>query len=113
MKCCEEKGNIENIKEYDPQPKNKDGSIRWFLYRWDDGKKGVRRLVRCRQCGSLYLVQAYHLNKFSEYKDTLFEDYYSVESIHQADYINRTCTGLQLEHTRTPKFSYQVNKGKI
>ena len=46
MKCCEEKENIEIIKEYDPQPNNKDGSIRWFLYRWDDGKKGVRRLVR-------------------------------------------------------------------
>lgn len=112
MKCCEEKENIEIIKEYDPQPKNRNGSIRWFLYRWDDGKKGVRRLIRCRQCGLLYLVQAYHLNKFSEYKDTLFEDYYSVESIHQADYLNRTCTGLQLEHTLMPTFSYQVNKEK-
>ena len=113
MKCCEEKENIEIIKEYDPQPKNKNGSIRWFLYRWDDGKNGIRRLVQCRQCGSLYLVQAYHLNKFSERKDTLFEDYYSVESIHQADYLNRTCTGLQLEHTLTPTFGYQVNKEKI
>lgn len=68
MKYCEEKEKIESIKEYDPQPKNKDGSIRWLLYRWNDGKKGVRRLVRCRQCGSLYLVQAYHMNKFSEQK---------------------------------------------
>ena len=31
MKCCEKKENIELIKEYDPQPKNKDGSIRWFF----------------------------------------------------------------------------------
>ncbi len=113
MKCCEEKENIEIIKEYDPQPKNKDGSIRWFLYRWDDGKNGVRRLVQCRQCGLIYLVQSYHMNKFSEHKDTLFEDYYDVESIYQADYLNRTCTGLQLEHTLAPAFSYQVNKEKI
>ena len=112
MKRCEEKENIEIIKEYDPQPKNRNGSIRWFLYRWDDGKNGIRRLVQCRQCGLLYLEQAYHLNKFSEYKDTLFEDYYSVESIHQADHLNRTCTGLQLEHTLTPAFSHQVNKEK-
>ena len=46
------------IKEYDPMPKNPDGSIRWFLYRWDDGKNRDRHLARCRECGSLYLVQA-------------------------------------------------------
>ena len=109
MKCCEGKENIEIIKEYDPQPKSKDGSIRWFLYRWDDGKNGIRRLVRCRQCGSLYLVQAYHLNEFSEHKDMLFEDY-SVESIHQADCLNRTCTGLQLETKMVPQFCPQVKK---
>ena len=33
--CCRNKSNIDCIKEYDPRPKNKDGSIRWFLYRWD------------------------------------------------------------------------------
>ena len=110
MKCCEDTENIETIKEYDPQPKNRNGSIRWFLYRWDDGKNGVRRLVRCRQCGSLYLLQAYHLNKFSEQKDTLFEDYYDVKSMHQADYLNRTCTGLQLETKMVPKFCSQVKK---
>ena len=113
MKCCKENENIEIVKEYDPQPKNKDGSIRWFLYRWDDGKIGVRRLVRCRQCSSLYLVQAYQLNKFSKQKGMLFEDYYAVESIQQADYLNRTCTGLQLEHTLASTFSYQVNTERI
>ena len=46
-------------------PKNPDGSIRCFLYRWDDGKNGTRHLARCRECGSLYLVQAYHIHKFS------------------------------------------------
>ena len=44
--CCMNKRNIHIVKEYDPQPKNKDGTIRWFLCRWDDGKKGVRRLVK-------------------------------------------------------------------
>ena len=107
MKCCEKRENLETIKEYDPQPKNKDGSIRWCLFRWDDGKNGVRRLVRCRKCGSLYLVQAYHLNKFSKRKDTLVEDYYAVIDAYHADYLNRTCTGLQLEKKMTPTFCYQ------
>lgn len=97
MNCCI-KENFQVIKEYDPTPKNLDGSIRWFLYRWDDGKNGVRRLVRCQNCGAFYLVQAYHLHKFSEQKDTLFEDYYIVKDEREADYLNRTYTGIQLEH---------------
>ena len=107
MNCCN-KENLVVIKEYDPMPKNPDGSIRWFLYRWDDGKNGVRWLVRCRACGSLYLVQAYHLHKFSEQKNTLFEDYYSVKDEQQADYLNRTHTGMQLEHTLIPAFQIRI-----
>ena len=76
MKACCTYQNLKTVKTYDPQPKNKDGSIRFFLYRWDDGKNGVRRLDRCLICGALYLVQAYHLNKFSEHQE-LFEDYSS------------------------------------
>ncbi|MBQ3065236.1 MAG: hypothetical protein IJC98_03265 [Clostridia bacterium] len=51
-----------------------------------------------------YLVQAYHLHKFSEQKDTLFEDYYAVKDEKQADHFNRTYTGMQLEHIQTPVF---------
>lgn len=104
MDCCLQKDNIKIIKEYDPQPKNKDGSIRWFLYRWDDGKNGVRRLVRCQCCGRFFLIQAYRLNRFSRHLDTVFEDWYAVESERQADHLNRTYTGIQLEHKMTPAF---------
>ncbi|MBQ7999800.1 MAG: hypothetical protein IJ298_01115 [Ruminococcus sp.] len=100
------------IKEYDPMPKNPDGSIRWFLYRWDDGKNGVRRLARCRICGALYLVQAYHLHKFSAQKNILFEDYYLVKDEQQADYLNRTYTGIQLEHTLVPAFQILDKQGE-
>ncbi len=106
MNCC---GNedFEILKEYDPMPKNPDGSIRWFLFRWDDGKNGVRRLVRNRESGTMYLVQAYHLNKFSEQKDTLFEDYYPVKDEREADHLNRIYTGIQLEHKMKPEFTIQ------
>ena len=75
-----------------------------FLFRWDDGKKGIRRLVLCRSCNRLYLVQSYYLHKFSQYKDVLFEDWYPVGSEKQADYWNRTYTGIQMEHKMTPAF---------
>lgn len=85
-------------------PKNPDGSIRWFLYRWDDGKQGRRHLVQCRVCGRFYLVQAYRLNKFSSQKNVLFEDYYPVKDARQAALLNRTLTGPQLERSRQAAF---------
>ena len=90
------------VKTYDPRPRNKDGSIRWYLYRWDDGKDGSRRLMRCLRCGRLYLVQAYRLHRFSAYGDTVFEDWYAVESERQADHWNRTYTGPELERRFKP-----------
>ena len=103
MNCCKN-GDFKIIKEYDPIPKNSDGSIRWFLFRWDDGKNGIRQFVSCRSCGALYLAQVYHLHKFCVQKDILFEDYYSVKDEREADHINRTYTGIQLEHHMKPKF---------
>lgn len=102
--CCEKDENIEIIKEYEPQPKNKNGSVRWYLFRWDDGKNGYRKLVRCKQCGAMYLVQVYQLHKFSEQKDKWFEDWYVVESEKMADDWNRKYTGIQLEHAEKPIF---------
>ena len=109
MSCCQKEA-FEIIKEYDPMPKGSDGSIRWFLFRWDDGKNGVRRLVRCKACGAWYLVQAYHLNQFSAQRETLFDDYYPVKDEREADHINRTYTGMQLEHSRKPKFQLQKKR---
>ena len=109
MACCE-KEDFETIKEYDPMPKNRDGSIRWFLFRWDDGKDGARRLVRCKLCGAFYLVQSYHLHRFSELRETLFEDFYSVKDEREADSVNRTYTGVRLEQSRKPDFQLQHKK---
>ena len=106
--CC--KSNCELIKKYDPKPKNSDGSIKWFLYRWDDGKNGYRKLVRCKECGNFYLIQCYKLNKFSDNADTLFEDWYAVDSEEQADLLNKNYTGVQLEHKM--KEIYRICKGE-
>ena len=100
--------NFITVKTYDPMPKNPDGSIRWFLWRWDDGKQGCRRLVRCAQCGALFLVQSYRLNKFSQYRDILFEDFYAVTDEAHADRLNRTYTGIQLEHALKAAFRLEL-----
>jgi len=108
MRCCEKEENVERLRDYDPRPRNPDGSIRWYLYRWDDGKDGCRHLARCRRCGALYLVQAYRLNKFSDQWNTLFEDWYFVEGVEQAEEWNLLYTGPQLERRETPVFRREV-----
>ena len=112
MDCCKDKKNIEICKAYDPRPRNRDGSVSWYLYRWDDGKDGSRTLRRCRLCGRLYLVQAYHLNKFSCRRNSLFEDWYLVTSSAQADHWNKSYTGIQLEHRERPTFQLVLEEEK-
>ncbi len=91
----------EIVKEYDPKPKNKDGSIRWFLYRWDDGKDGIRYLARNKENSEYYLIQSYRLYKDSE-RNNIFEDWYSIKDEAAADRANRKYTGLQWELTHEP-----------
>ena len=111
MLCCENSAVMcktdlydcfDVIKEYDPKPKNPDGSTRFYLYRWDDGKDGYRLLVRCKECGKFFLVQRYKLSKFTENPDMIYEDWYDVVSENEADRLNRSLTGPQLEKERTP-----------
>ena len=101
MKCCKNE-EFELIKKYEPKRKNSDGSIRWFLYRWDDGKDGFRKLVRCKSCGAYFVVQCYKLNKFSENHNKLYEDWYLVENEISADKLNQRYTGSELERILKP-----------
>ena len=67
------------------------------MYRWDDGKDGYRKLVRCKNCGAYFIIQCYKLNKFSESSDKIYEDWYSVENEMCADRLNSQYTGPELE----------------
>lgn len=104
MKCCENE-DYELVKQYDPKPKNPDGSVRWFLYRWDDGKDGYRTLVKCKCCGAYFLVQSYKLRKFTDNHGEVYEDWYAVESEAAADSLNRRYTGSELERKYKPVYS--------
>lgn len=96
MVCCENEA-FKVIKKYDPKPKNPDGSTRWFLYRWDDGKDGYRKLIRCINCGSCFLVQCYKLSMFADNEGKMHEDWYAVSDEKEADRLNEKYTGLQME----------------
>ena len=80
MICCE-KEDFDFIKKYEPKPKNPDGSTRWFLFRWDDGKDGYRKLVKCAHCGKCFLVQCYKLSKFADSEGKIHEDWYEVTGL--------------------------------
>ena len=71
-----------------------------------DGRNGSRRLVRCRCCSTVYLIQSY----LSKCQDTLFEDWYEAKNQRQADYRNRTYTGIQLERILAPAFTLQKER---
>ncbi|MBQ8541638.1 MAG: hypothetical protein IJ435_09230 [Clostridia bacterium] len=93
---CEHKA-FEIIKEYDPKPKNPDGSTRWFLFRWDDGKDGYRQLVKCKSCNAYFLVQCYRLSKFADGEGRMHRDWYAIRDEKDADVLNAKYTGMELE----------------
>ena len=82
------------IRQYNPRPKNQDGSVRWFLYRWDDGKSGMRKqsVPGSGLSGEQVSISA----------AVWFEDWYPVKSETEADQINRIFTGPQWELRRKP-----------
>ena len=61
---------------------------------------GMMEKAACES--SLFLVQAYRVNKFSPSAAVWFEDWYPVKSETEADQINRTFTGPQWELRHKP-----------
>ncbi|MGM9637618.1 MAG: hypothetical protein ACI3YK_06505 [Eubacteriales bacterium] len=102
--------DVEIVKEYHPKPKNPDGSVRRYLYRWDDGKDGVRRLARCRLCGRTFLIQSYHLSQIADPEGILYEDWYDIDSEEEADLVNDAMTGLQYELRYKPILRFADGK---
>lgn len=55
------------------------------------------RESRCRFCGKVFLIQAYHLSKIADPSGTQYEDWYEIGGESEADLVNETLTGPQLE----------------
>lgn len=61
------------------------------LHTWDEGG---RTLLRCNECGGYLLRQ---VSEFHGRGDSLYEDYFPVDSPEQAEELNRTLDGWQIE----------------
>jgi hypothetical protein len=84
-------GFLEKVKNYGDAYLNRDGSVRHYLFTWDDGG---RMLQRCTKCGALFLVQ------FSEYhgpEDCYYSDWFQVDDEATAELINATWNGFVIE----------------
>jgi hypothetical protein len=88
--------SMERIKEYGKVYLNADGSIRHWLYTWDNG---WRVLQRCQECGALFLVQ---FSEFHDYvqghdNDSYYTDWFQVDDESSAELINATWDGFAIE----------------
>ncbi len=64
------------------------------LHIWDDGG---RKLVRCRDCGALVLIQKSELHSFTDGPDAYYIDYFAVSSAEEARGLNQKYSGFDLE----------------
>ena len=63
-------------------------------YTWDDGH---RTLLRCKNCGALFLRQISEFHSMSDTGDHYYMDYFPVESREQAIEYNNKYNGFSLE----------------
>jgi hypothetical protein len=82
------------VEEYGDAYHNPDGSVKHYLYTWDDGH---RYLQQCRSCGAYFLVQVSEFHSFSGPDDSDYIDWYQVEDEGKAELLNRNLNGWQLE----------------
>lgn len=73
------------------------------LFCWDSGS---RRLVRCRKCGALLLVQS---SEYHGFGDDYYVDYFPVESREQALQFNCEWDGFALEQNYEGVYLMQTN----
>ena len=66
-----------------------------LLFTCDDGK---RLLGRCKECDQLILLQKSEYHDFSGGEDSLYSDYFAVDSKEEADKLNKEYDGYGLEY---------------
>lgn len=79
--------DFNTIKDFCGVFKNSDGSVKHWLFVWDDGE---RALWQCKKCG------AYFIHQCSEYhgaEDSYYSDWYQVENETKAIMINEELNG--------------------
>ncbi|MBR5071255.1 MAG: hypothetical protein IKX27_05085 [Oscillospiraceae bacterium] len=77
-----------------------------FLHVWDQGS---RKLMRCRRCGAYVLVQRSVFLSFVNAPNSEYTDWFPVSGPEQADSLNRTYDGHQLERCFEGRYLRSTN----
>jgi hypothetical protein len=86
----------EIIENYGDVFCNPDGSVKHCLHTWDDGG---RRLVRCKKCGALFLLQTSEFHNMTDGNDSYYLDFFQVGSREEALVYNEKYNGFTLENS--------------
>lgn len=86
--------SLEKVEDCGRAYMNADGTVRHWLFTWDDGR---RTLQRCTRCGALFLVQHSEFHSSGEDDDDYYTDWFQVDDEAAAELINATWDGFALE----------------
>lgn len=75
-----------------------------WLHTWDDGK---RILGRCKSCGAYILCQRSEFHGMED--DDCYTDYFPVADAAEADALNRSCDGFEIERTFSRRHLLKTN----
>jgi len=98
---------FEVVEDYGFAFYNPDGSVKHYLYTWDDGH---RELLRCKRCGALFLRQSSEYHDMSGGDDCYYTDYYPVSNHEEALAYNEKYNGFTLERSFEGLIIKQDNK---
>lgn len=83
------------IKDYGDRVALSNGKVLHWNFNWDDGG---RRLVRCRECGALFLIQCSELHSVSVVSDGYYSDWIPVATEEGADLLNIALDETEIEN---------------
>ena len=106
--------DFECVKSYGEETKLEDGTLLHDNYEWDDG---YRSLLRCKQCGGLFIIQTSEFHSFDSDNDGYYKDWIPVYSEQEADLLNtllgpRELADHPFRHLRGNNHEYHWTRGE-
>ena len=84
----------ELIKDLGKTVCNSDGTIKPFIYVWDEGG---RKIIRCKNCGAIFLYQWSEFHNNYGDQDSYYDNFFLVKNLAEAELLNKKYSGFALE----------------
>lgn len=91
------------VKRYGDTAYNPDGTVKHYLYTWDEGK---RWLIQCPACKAYFLVQS---SEFHGGDDSYYCDWFQVEDESKAEFLNSELDGFKIEQFYIAPTFFETN----